>query len=62
MPKREGRSRNDTASSRSAKNEAAAKVRRGYEAAEHPEPQGDGDPGTEPVEVNSGDRKVVQPG
>jgi hypothetical protein len=59
MTKREGREEPRTkrqpeqpeqpeqASNRRAMHEHEAKVRKGYEEAEHPERQGDGDPGTE---------------
>ena len=60
MAKREGRAKNGTASSRSANNEAEAKVRQGYQAAEDPEPQGDGDPGTE-QEADADERELAQP-
>ena|SRR5688572_8878044 len=42
-----------TSNRRSAKHEHEAKVRKGYEASENPERQGDGDPGPEQIRESS---------
>lgn len=38
----------DSPASKSAKEQHTASVRKGYDAAQDPEPQGDGDPGPDP--------------